>query len=267
MELHIFHFSPRGIVRAYNQLIAGRHLCRSKKKHLITYIPQSINSMTAAWNFSQTLRKLSLPAPRTIIDVGANISQMTKLLLLSCQPETKVISFEPNPALTPIGEKIELALSDKDGQTELYIPENDDLWATIKSDHEQIADETKHFPVEEARFDSLVAQKRVDWEQLKQPILVKIDTEGSEKLVIDGFGNFLHDITYLLIEIHNTESFGRIFSFGRNYSFVHLCKKLADHGFTESKILYSCYDGPDAPPYNDILFWKEYDPVSDPDKS
>ncbi|GAG44674.1 unnamed protein product, partial [marine sediment metagenome] len=34
--------------------------------------------------------------------------------------------------------------------------------------------------------------------------------------------------------------------------------------FTESKILYSCYDGPDAPPYNDILFWKEYDPVSDP---
>jgi hypothetical protein len=81
-------------------------------------------------------------------------------------------------------------------------------------------------------------------------VLVKIDTEGSEKRVIDGFGKYLKDVAYLLVEVENQEARGK------NYDLISLCTTLAGKGFDRSKIVYSCYDGPEAPAYSDILFWR-----------
>lgn len=249
MKLHLFHFTPHGLVRAYSHLIAGKRLCRAAGKKLTRYIPESVNSMTAAWNFWLTVKVGNLSRPGTIIDVGANRSQMTKLLLLTA-PDARVISFEPNPKLEPLGEKYEIALSDSDGMTEFYIPCSDDDWGTIEPEKENISAATRHFTVRQSSMKSLIQTKTIPWSELPRPILVKIDTEGSEKRVIAGFGEYLRDVSYMIIEVENMEMRGG------NYNMIDLCCLIASYGFRKSKLLYSCYDGPDAPAYSDVLFWK-----------
>lgn len=54
-----------------------------------------VNCMTPAYNVHRTLSDLNLPHPKTIIDIGANISQITQLLCAPNEP-VKVISFELN---------------------------------------------------------------------------------------------------------------------------------------------------------------------------
>ena len=100
-------------------------------------------------------------------------------------------------------------------------------------------------------MDTLIRTGKIPWDNLKQPIMVKIDTEGSEKRVIDGFGKYLSDVEYLLVEVENIEQRGQ------NYNLLGLSTTLASHGFDQCKIVYACYDGPDAPAYTDVLFWRK----------
>ena len=249
MKLHWTHFSPHGIVRAYSQLVAGRRLCRAAGMALRPLVPESVNSMTAAYNVLRTLRDSNLPPPGTLIDVGANISQMARLLL-ALNPAAKLLSFEPNPKLAPMGEVRRIALSDADGSADLFIPSADNDWGTIEASKEGLSDATPRYTVETRRMDSLIASGDLDWAALPRPIFVKIDTEGSEKRVLEGFGKHLADVAYLLVEVENIEARGR------NYDLLSLAPVLAAQGFNRCKIMYSCYDGPDAPAYSDILFWK-----------
>lgn len=250
MKLHLMHFSPHGIVRAYSQLLAGHRLCRATGMALRPLVPESVNSMTAAYNVLRTLRDARLTPPATLIDVGANISQMARLLL-GMNPAAKLLSFEPNPRLTPMGEVRRIALSDADGSADLFIPDADNDWGTIEASKAGLSDATPRSTVPTRRLDSLVASGELDWTSLPRPIFVKIDTEGSEKRVLDGFGNHLADVAYLLVEVENIEQRGR------NYDLLSLSPVIASHGFNRCKIVYSCYDGPDAPAYSDILFWKQ----------
>ena len=249
MKLHLIHFTPHGIIRAYSQLMAGRRLCRACGMPLRPLIPESINSMTAAYNVQQTLQAANLPVPQTVIDIGANISQMSRLLL-GMNPQAKLFSFEPNPKLSPMGEVSRVALSDTDGTADLFIPSADNDWGTLEASKSGISTETPHFSVETRRMDTLIDSGKMPWASLAHPIFVKIDTEGGEKRVVDGFGKYLSDVTYLLVEVENIEARGR------NYDLLSLSPVIAAHGFNRCKIMYSCYDGPDAPAYSDILFWK-----------
>lgn len=249
MKLHWFHFSPHGIIRAYSHLVAGRRLCRATGLRLRPLIPESVNSMTAAWNVYRTLRDASLPVPETIIDIGANVSQMTQLLL-GMNPKARVISVEPNPDLTPVGDVMRMALSDEDGTAQFYIPEGDAGWGTIESQKSEFGNIAPQYSVTTRRMDSLIEEGKVNWAGLRKPIFVKIDTEGSEKRVVEGFGKYLSDVSYLLIEVENKEQRGQ------NYNIMSLSQVLAKHGYDKCKIVYSCYDGPDAPSYSDVLFWK-----------
>lgn len=250
MRLHATHFTLHGLVRALSQCIAGVKLCRHTHASFWQLIPDSVNSMIPAWNFLLTLKAQALPAPQTIIDVGANKSQMTKLLLLSATPNAIVLSFEPNPELRPIGKIYPTALSDKNGLAEFYLPADDIYWGTLVEAKEGVTTSTKSFEVKTARFDTLVNAGEVRLSELPRPILVKIDTEGSEKKVLDGFGTTLHEIDMLLVEVENIESRGR------SYNLLTLATYLATYGFKNAKILYACFDGPTAPAYADILFWK-----------
>ena len=80
MKLHWTHFSPHGIVRAYSHLVAGRRLCRAAGLALRPLVPDSVNSMTAAYNVLQTLRAANLPPPGTLIDVGAILRQLQHIM-------------------------------------------------------------------------------------------------------------------------------------------------------------------------------------------
>ena len=250
MKFHLFHFTPHGLVRAYSHLVAGRRLCRSTGLAFRPLIPESVNSMTAAYNVFQTLRRANLLSPETILDIGANVSQMTRLLL-GLNAHARVISFEPNPKLSPVGEIWRIALSDSDGSTDFFIPHDDTGWGTIEAGKANITSKTTRHAVTMNRMETLIDTGQIPWDTLKRPIMVKIDTEGSEKRVIDGFGKYLSDDTYLLVEVENSEQRGQ------NYNLLSLSTLLAGHGFDQCKIVYACYDGPEAPAYSDILFWKK----------
>ena len=171
-------------------------------------------------------------------------------MLLGLNPEAKVISFEPNPKLTPVGDVQRMALSDTNGESTFEIPQGDNDWGRLSSDPDTGSSGTQ-FSVKTMRMDTLIESGEINWKELPKPILVKIDTEGSEKKVLDGFGDYLSNVSYLLIEVENSKQRGG------NYSLVTLSSVLSAQGFSQSKIVYACYDGPDAPAYSDILFWKD----------
>ncbi len=251
MKFHLSNFSPWGVIRACSQLTAGRRLCRKAGASLRPFFPNSVNSMTAAWNFNQTLSTESLRPPRTIIDVGANVSQMSKLLMLSCAPDVKLLSFEPNPNLAPMGEVFHLALSNADGEADFFMPSGDDNWGTIEELDPAPDQAQEKQRVVCARFDTLVAEGKVVLPELPRPILLKIDTEGSELRVLEGFGQTLAEIDLLLIEVSNSTSRTS------HYNLLTLAAKLRTEGFSGSKVLYSSLEGPKAPTYMDVLFWRE----------
>ena len=86
-------------------------MCRAAKKPFRPLVPDSINSMTAAWNVWNIFKDGNLPLPGTIWDIGANQSQMTRMILM-LNEGADVVSFEPNAALKPLGKRMVMGISD-----------------------------------------------------------------------------------------------------------------------------------------------------------
>lgn len=204
--------------------------------------------MTAAWNFALTLPREK--APRTIIDVGANQSQMIRLLSLHCPQAPRVISFEPNPECKPLGEVFGVGLSDHSGEASFYVPAGDDAIGSL-SKPASSASSAKEMKIQLGRFDTMIEQGKIPWSELNRPVLIKIDTEGNELPVLLGMGKYLSEVDYLLLEINNTED--RVGDFDA----LAIQKLLLDAGFNRSKVLYACYDGPWSPAYMDTLYWRK----------
>ncbi len=248
MKIHLFHLTPYGLSRILAHLVAGYRLCRACGGRLLSFIPGSINSMTAAWNTFVVLQNHALSSPHTIIDVGANESQMTRLLKLAAAPGVRIISFEPNSALKPLGEVFREALYDRDGDGELYVPQGETGWAsTVRSPFHAKA---TGVPIVLRRFDSLVRDGKINSTDWKHPVLVKIDTEGAEYAVLKGFGDEISRVDYLLIEV---ETQGQR---GGGYSLTALSALLYSHGFDKAAAVSSGFNGPDLPPYMDVFFWR-----------
>ena len=250
MKIHWFHLRPMGLVRISYQLIAGWKLCRKHGALLRRYVPLCINPMTSVWNADRILG--GLPRPETIIDVGANRSQMTRLLQLLATPGAEILSFEPIPSLNPVGKRFHQALSDTDGKAEFFIPgtSDDELGSLHRDFADQSGQGARSIPVEMARLDTLVAHGVVPWAKLKKPILLKIDTEGNELKVLKGFGDYLRFVDYVLTEVENDNSRGR------HYDLIEMCDRMKEAGFNRSRMTYACFEGDSAAPYFDLLFWR-----------
>lgn len=251
MKIHLYHIGPLGLIRIFYQLIAGCRLCRKYNKPLYRYIPSCINPMISVGNADRILA--GKPPPQTIIDAGANQSQMARLLLLLAAPNTQVLSFEPVPTLRPIGQRFTQALSDTDGMADFFIPgQGDDELGSLYADgtdpHQQGC---RKIQVRTARFDTLANTGVVPWQTLKRPILLKVDTEGNELKVLHGFGNYLRDVDYVLTEVENADTRGR------HYDLIEMCRQMAAAGFNRSRLTYACFDGSALPSYFDLLFWRE----------
>lgn len=245
MKFHLFNFKPNGLIRAAWHLRAGHELCGSISR-LQQFVPVSINSMTTANNFAKVTK--NLPPAKTILDVGANVSQMTKLLL-QCLPDgVKVFSFEPNPELKPIGKVFNMALADRDGETTFYLPP-DSTWGTIVASKAQDW-QNKELKTKLRRFESLLASGEIKLEEMPRPILLKVDTEGCEFQTLSGFGDFLKQVDYIMIEVTNPHIVDASSDAGRIFSL------LLQQGFDKSKVLYAGHDGSSLPDYLDVFFWK-----------
>jgi hypothetical protein len=99
------------------------------------------------------------------------------------------------------------------------------------------------------RLDDLIDNGKINWFSIKYPLLVKIDTEGCDLDVIKGFGKYIEDVDYLIVEIGNYENNG--------FDAIDLYSYLKQYGFNNSRILYSVvYEGTAKPYYMDVLFWR-----------
>lgn len=137
----------------------------------------------------------------TVIDVGANVGQMTLELAELVGPDGRVLSVEPAPGNVEVlrrhvtangfAERVEIlaaACSDSDGQVNLFVlGERDD---TVGSGHTLAGEaalrrqgsegQVTERSVQAFTVDSLCAIRSI------KPRVVKIDVEGAELLVLRG---------------------------------------------------------------------------------
>jgi FkbM family methyltransferase len=146
----------------------------------------------------------------TFLDVGANVG-LAALLVATGSPATTVHAFEPvprifgrlqrNAALNPNLANLalhQLALSNASGQALIYVPRRE--WSTMPNDVSLLADfreDTDAVPVELATLDDFTRQNGID-----RVDLLKIDTEGTEHLVLEGgLGTLTRDRPFVICEV------------------------------------------------------------------
>lgn len=232
------HLSPTAVARNLYGTIAGYRLCARYRARFWTYFPECLNSMTTIANFS----KLDLNPPGTIIDVGANNSQMAKLLQLLA-PNAEILSFEPLPTCQPMGKVYRMALSDQTSKGTMYVLSRD-TYGAILDDSSAAHDSSQ--PTEVRRFDSL----GVNLAGTPHPVMLKIDVEGHELRVLQGFGTELRHVDYVLLELQNAQNESRTSDGLNTYAFLYA------NGFRHSRILFAWFDGSKMPAYLDVLYWR-----------
>ena len=245
MKIKPYHLNPSGLSRAASQTYALMKLLSRHRASIFQYFPDCVNSGVAAWNHYALCKTRGIPFPKTIIDVGANNSQMTKLLRLS-SPDAEVYSFEPNPACKPVGKVYRCALSIHNGRTSFYTPSRSgsELGTLIEPDCEHEVSE-----VHEVRFETLSQNGSVSILDMAKPVLLKIDTEGTELEVLQGFGGCLVEVDVIICEVGNRRLVG---------SDMHkIFNHISSYGFNRALALYACWDGWQMPAYMDFMFWKQ----------
>jgi FkbM family methyltransferase len=139
-------------------------------------------------------------------DVGANVGLYTRKFCALAGAAGVVYAFEPATAtfalLTkavdtdPRARPVRVALSDENGQAALAIGE-DDLAATSRMGLASAGQAIEQIDIR--RADGLVAEGIV-----QAPTICKIDVEGHELKVLEGFGKLLQDdgLEEIFVEVH-----------------------------------------------------------------
>lgn len=151
-----------------------------------------------------------------VYDIGAHLGFYTLLLSQIVGENGRVFAFEPNLELLPslkstiaAHANIELftiALSDQDGQIDLFVPEDASM-ASLSDWTNGIAGDVHRVSCEMHRVDDLVAKGKIE-----PPTFIKCDVEGAELSVFKGAVKNLDrvDAPVILFEVNKiaAQSFG-----------------------------------------------------------
>lgn len=149
---------------------------------------------------SECLWRLVKPQD-SVVDVGANIGYFSDLLGYRCGSGGRVFSFEPHPEIyARLEENLRnranivmhpLALSEKSGTMELYVPSNFSGNEGISSLEE--TPDSRKISVPVARLDEVLPSEC-------RPRIMKIDVEGHEGAVLSGAQKTLQSLEHVLFE-------------------------------------------------------------------
>jgi FkbM family methyltransferase len=156
-----------------------------------------------------------LPSMAVVIDVGGNVGQFATVARRNF-PEAQILSFEPLPEA---GEKLRdlfagderfesfpLALCDTDGTVPFHVTGADDSSSLLPVAPRQVSE----FPatrgvdtlsVVTARLDDVLADRVLP----DGPLLLKVDTQGTELAVLRGAPTLLERATHAVIEVSFVE--------------------------------------------------------------
>lgn len=156
------------------------------------------------------LKQFVLPGA-VVYDVGAHHGLMTIIASKLAGLQGKVISFEPNPkARIYLNENLKLnqvsgvivedaALSSANGDSNFYVQSGDVSWnSTIVKDFSGSGDDV--IVVKTMTLDEYVSSSN------HKPDVIKIDTEGSEFMILNGARQTLMEYKPVLIMEFNPES-------------------------------------------------------------
>jgi FkbM family methyltransferase len=152
-----------------------------------------------------------------VFDVGANIGLHTALLSRLVGPKGLVVAFEPNPAILPALERtvggignavlLPLALSDRVGESSLYVAEHRSEVASLANWTNGDYGRVRHVTCRERRLDDLVAAGVIP-----RPDFMKCDVEGAELKVFQGAVNTLNHVEAPIVlfeaNVHTARGFG-----------------------------------------------------------
>jgi len=129
---------------------------------------------------------------RIILDIGANTGYYT-LLAASCNKNGKNFAFEPLPKIYECLKKnialsksvnvnaFSSAVTNFDGQISIYVPKEDGILPLSVSTLEGFIETERELKVPAISVDSFVYKN-----QIEKVDLIKIDTEGTEHVVLEG---------------------------------------------------------------------------------
>lgn len=141
----------------------------------------------------------------TFIDIGANDGNISKVISY-LSPKTTIYAFEPiEQKKDLIKSKVEsniivesMALSDHDGDQTFYEYDYQAASSFLKPNLKNKTfkkEISRKYTVKITTLDKYFSNKKI-----KRPIFIKMDTQGTENLIIKGGGKFLKQATLLIIE-------------------------------------------------------------------
>ena len=179
------------------------------------------------WNRYKIDELLGGIEPRTIIDIGANIGELSYYADKKYSGRVKIFAFDPDPIAKQcfennlIGIKASfnlVALSNKSGEDDLYLKTDSADSSLHKPNGISIKIKTKVITLD-SFFNNL---------EVEQPVLLKMDAEGHEPEVLLGGMATLKHIDWISIDA-GLERYGKSTS-------DEVARILVDQGFSEVKI-------------------------------
>jgi FkbM family methyltransferase len=145
----------------------------------------------------------------TVLDVGANVGQFA-LVARRTFPDAAIISFEPLPqarermqrvfADDPAFDCVPAAVAATGGEARFHVTSADDSSSLLPVADRQVEEfpgtsESFTLDVPTVRLDDALAER-----ELRGPILLKADTQGTELEVLRSAGELLGRISHVLVE-------------------------------------------------------------------